>query len=135
MHNTTPHTSGFRNRQRGVGMIEVLITVLVLSVGLLGLAALQGISLQSNSVSYHRTQAVNLAHEVLDDIRANHLDPQSSTLDTAYWDNRAAATLPGGGINIAYDVANREATVTVTWFDDRRDEDSTDWSITIESTY
>lgn len=130
----TPVYSHLR-RQRGVGMIEVLITVLVLSVGLMGLAALQGVSLQSNSVSYNRTQAVNLAHEVLDDIRANHLDPQASTLNTAYWDNRAAGTLPGGGISITYDTANRQATVTVTWFDDRRDEDTTDWSITIESTY
>lgn len=119
---------------RGVGMIEVLLTVLVLSIGLMGLAALQGFSLQSNQTAYHRTQAVNLAHEIMDDIRANNLDPAASQLDTAYWDTRAASMLPDGDTTV--NIATDSATVTVSWLDDRNaDGADSNWSIVMTSTY
>src|SRR5690625_3848715 len=59
------------HRQKGMTLIEVLVAVLVLSVGLLGLAALQGISLQSNQNAYNRTQAVSFVYEAVDFARAN----------------------------------------------------------------
>ncbi len=55
----------------GFTLLEVLIALLVLSVGLLGLAALQLTSLQYNTGSYLRTQATFLAYDILDRMRAN----------------------------------------------------------------
>ena len=57
--------------QRGVGLIEVLVASVVLSIGLLGLAALQSRSLQNNQSSVQRTQAVLLSYFMLDAMRAN----------------------------------------------------------------
>lgn len=56
---------------RGFSLIEVLVALLVLSIGLLGLAALQTTSLQFNTGSYFRTQATFLAYDILDRMRAN----------------------------------------------------------------
>jgi type IV pilus assembly protein PilV len=51
-------------------MIEVMIAVLVLSLGLLGMAALQSISLRYNQSANYRTQATNLAYEFIDTARS-----------------------------------------------------------------
>jgi type IV pilus assembly protein PilV len=58
-------------RARGFSMLEVLVALLVLSVGLLGLAALQTMGLKFNTQSYQRTQAVLNAYDIIDRIRAN----------------------------------------------------------------
>lgn len=52
-------------------MIEVLIALVVLAVGLLGLALLQTTNLRYTQSANQRTQAVNLAAELIDTIRAN----------------------------------------------------------------
>jgi type IV pilus assembly protein PilV len=65
------HINSLANRQRGVGMLEILVSVLVLAIGLLGLAALQSIGMKYNYQSLQRTQAVMLAYELTDRIRAN----------------------------------------------------------------
>ncbi|MDH5631847.1 MAG: type IV pilus modification protein PilV [Gammaproteobacteria bacterium] len=57
--------------QSGFGMLEVLISILVLAIGLLGLAALQTVGLKYNYQSFQRTQAVILTYELTDKIRAN----------------------------------------------------------------
>src|SRR3989304_2881609 len=57
--------------QKGFSLIEVLVALLILSIGLLGLAALQTTSLQYNTGSYLRTQATFLAYDILDRMRAN----------------------------------------------------------------
>jgi len=56
---------------RGFTMLEVLVSLFILSFGLLGLAALQTVGLQYNRQSYQRTQAVIQAYDILDRIRAN----------------------------------------------------------------
>ena len=58
-------------RARGFSLLEVLIALLVLSIGLLGLAALQTVGLKFNTQSYQRTQAVLNAYDIIDRIRAN----------------------------------------------------------------
>ena len=58
-------------RAQGVSLIEVLIAVLVLSIGLLGVAALQAQALRNNQSSFQRTQAVMLSYFMLDAMRAN----------------------------------------------------------------
>lgn len=63
-----------RGRLRGEGgfsMIEVLIALVVLAVGLLGLALLQTVNLRYTKSAQQRTMAVNLASEMLDTMRTN----------------------------------------------------------------
>lgn len=59
--------------ERGLSLIEVLISVLVLGLGLLGLAMLQATNLRLAQSSNQRTVATNLASDLLDDIRSNRL--------------------------------------------------------------
>ena len=59
------------NRQRGFGLIEVLITLLVFSVGVLAVAGLQAISKKNNFDSLQRTTAASLAESIIASIRAN----------------------------------------------------------------
>ena len=54
-------------------MIELLVAVLVMGVGVLGIAALQMVSLQNNRAALVRADAVALAYDMMDRIRANPL--------------------------------------------------------------
>ncbi|HTV84377.1 MAG TPA: type IV pilus modification protein PilV [Dyella sp.] len=58
-------------RPRGVTLIEVLVAVLVCSVGLIGMAALLVTSARSNHAAYLRTQVSFLAQGMADRMRAN----------------------------------------------------------------
>lgn len=58
-------------RQQGVGLIEVLIAVLVLSIGFLGLAALQAKALQNNNSAMTRSMATIASYSILDAMRAD----------------------------------------------------------------
>ena len=60
-----------RRAQRGFTLIEILVTVVLISVGLLGIAALQLTTLRGNQESYVRSQANVLAGDILDRIRGN----------------------------------------------------------------
>ncbi len=57
--------------QSGVTLIEVLIAVLVSSVAVLGVAGLQMLGMQSNRAALLRTEAVHIAHDMLERMRAN----------------------------------------------------------------
>jgi len=58
-------------RQRGASLIEVLVAFLLLSIGLLGMSALQINALQNSHSSLQRSQATMLAHFMMDAMRAN----------------------------------------------------------------
>lgn len=58
-------------RSAGFSMIEVLIAVLILAIGLLGVAALQMASLDQGQESYFRSQATALADDLAGRIRSN----------------------------------------------------------------
>jgi type IV pilus assembly protein PilV len=64
---------GLRRSRRNVGfsMIELLVAVLVMGIGVLGVAALQLVSLQNNRAALVRAEAVTLAYDMMDRIRAN----------------------------------------------------------------
>lgn len=62
---------GLRRRQRGFTLIEVLVAILILAFGLLGFAMLQTMSVRFVQSSNYRTQATNLAYDLLDQMRAN----------------------------------------------------------------
>ena len=65
------HYSPKKGTQRGVSLIEILIAVLVLAVGLLGVAALQANALKTNQSAVARSQATMLGYLILDAMRAN----------------------------------------------------------------
>jgi len=65
---TAGHTG---NKQQGFTLLEVLIALLVLSIGLLGLAALQTTGLRSNEMASMRTTSTMLAYDISDRMRAN----------------------------------------------------------------
>jgi len=60
-------------RQAGLTLIEVLVAIVVLAVGLLGVAGLQLTALKNGQQSYTRSQASSLAYEIADRMRANRI--------------------------------------------------------------
>jgi len=66
-------TSMYRasRQQRGFTLLEVLIALLVLSIGLLGLAALQTTGLRSNQMASMRTLVSQFAYDITDRMRVN----------------------------------------------------------------
>ncbi len=63
-----------RRAQAGVGLLEVMISVLILGIGLLGIAAMQATALRNGQSSLERTQAVIQTYAALDLLRANRTD-------------------------------------------------------------
>jgi len=57
--------------QNGFTLVEVLISVLVISIGLLGMAGLQTTGIQQSHNSYLKTQASMLAYDMADRMRSN----------------------------------------------------------------
>jgi len=132
--------------QRGATLLEVLIAMLVISVGLLGMAALQLKSVAVNQGAYQRLQAVNLAYEIADSIainaaQANNGDyvlaladdePQVAVagsvanIDLRRWITAVATSLPDGDLIItaptvilgmAAASSAREHSITICWYD------------------
>ena len=80
------------SRQAGYLMIEVLITMFILAVGLLGVVGLQARAEQAETDSYQRTQALILAQDMADRISAN----RTVAFDTSASPYVVATTAPLG---------------------------------------
>lgn len=116
----------------GFSLLEVLVAIVVLSIGLLGLAGLQFSALRGNNQSYERSQAHILAGQIADAMRANRVaagagaftidtddDPvatvscapgpctrdQAALFALASWHDRLTAELPGGTARITCSTA------------------------------
>jgi len=86
-------------RQRGVGLVEVLVAVVVLAFGLLGIAAMQLTSLRNSQSALERSQAVAQTYAILDAMRAN----RSIAMIGGYNINKTC-TLPDPGNLVANDL-------------------------------
>lgn len=62
---------GSPRAEAGLTLIEVMVAVLVLAIGLLGIAGLQSAALANNLISYQYTQASTLAQALIERMRAN----------------------------------------------------------------
>ncbi len=60
-----------RRRDRGITLVEVMVTVAIISSTLMGMAALQVVALRSTNSSVYRTQAALLADDIADRMRGN----------------------------------------------------------------
>lgn len=60
-----------KNTQKGFTLVEILVSVLILAIGLLGLASLQLFSLQQNVSANNRSVATMKAFEIADKMMAN----------------------------------------------------------------
>lgn len=60
-----------RKHHKGFSLVEVLVALVVLSIGVLGVAALHATALKSNSSSYVRSQMTLAAYDLADRMRAN----------------------------------------------------------------
>ncbi|GAB2894295.1 type IV pilus modification protein PilV [Microbulbifer echini] len=67
--------------QRGATLIEILVSILVLAIGLLGLAATQMMSLKNGNGSHHRYMAALAAQEIIERMRANPVGFKSGDYD------------------------------------------------------
>lgn len=93
----------------GLTMIEVLVTLIILAVGLLGIAALQIVGLRSTGSSENRTQATLFANEIAERMRANISAVNSNQFSAVTQNtiNCAAAPAPfcsdnfNGGVAVA----------------------------------
>jgi type IV pilus assembly protein PilV len=128
-------------RQNGMTLIEALVALLVLSIGLLGVAALQVSSLRNNHNAHLRSQATALAYDYIDRMRANRVDamgeaydlaladasPSNPTairdIDVAAWLDGLATVLPAGDGAADYDPVTGIALVTITWSERANDVD------------
>lgn len=77
------------SKQNGFTLVEILVAMVVLSIGLLGLAGLQSAALQSNFSANARTQATIYANNLIDRMRANPSDAS----ETAYINANAVMSL------------------------------------------
>jgi type IV pilus assembly protein PilV len=68
------HLASRSANERGATLIEVLVTIVILTIGLLGAAALQARMHLAQAESYHRSHAVLLLQDMVDRISANRND-------------------------------------------------------------
>lgn len=69
-------------RESGISLIEVMVTVVIVSFGLLGIAGMLFSSVSAGQVSMQRSIASMLANEMADRIRSNYLAIQAGAFDT-----------------------------------------------------
>ena len=127
-------------RQSGMTLIETLVALLVLSIGLLGVAALQMTSLRNNHAAHTRSQATALAYDIADRMRANRTvavgggynialgavpgaPATLADIDILAWKNSLGAALPAGDGAITTDAAvtgdPNIVRITIRWDDSR----------------
>jgi type IV pilus assembly protein PilV len=137
-------TPTFRNLQSGTTLIEILITVVLVSVGLLGLAGLQLTSVQNSNSAGERFEATTLARDILERMRANRQQALNGLYNLDMDDAPAAAGLVGDDLDAWMDalgalpngdgsiaVVNGVVTIEVEWTDASDDNaaDTRDMSI------
>lgn len=87
------------NDQRGFSLIEALVAFLILSIGMLGIASLQVLSLKAGHTAGIRTVAVFKVEEILERIRNNPVLVASYVVDAAGTGTESGCNDYGGTLN------------------------------------
>ncbi len=131
-------------QQRGVSLLEVMISVLILGVGLLGIAAMQALALRGGQGSLESSQAVMQTTSIAEAMRANRLNAGSYAMamtctagsggslaqnDLAAWINALKRTIGTAGDTSTCGrieaLGNSRFRITVQWDDQRAGGSST----------
>jgi type IV pilus assembly protein PilV len=145
---TTPDTKHERG-QRGFALIEVLASLLILTVGLLSVAGLSINSLKASDTSAHRARAAREVIAISDAIRSNRqaaaddeFNVGSAPSDVPATSNAAIikavsewkaalGQIPGGEGAIAYDEARDTIVITASWNEARTGDASREYKLEI----
>lgn len=132
-------SNGFLSALAGSTLIEVLVSLLVLSFGMLGMAGVQAVSLRGNLAAYYRTMATTQSVDIVERMRANIVgvadgdyddaggaatancftaigcsSAQMAAQDIFDWSATVTATLPLGGSVICLDSTPTDGTPEAT---------------------
>jgi type IV pilus assembly protein PilV len=107
--------------QKGVMLLEALIGILIFSIGILALIAMQATAVSQVRDSKFRTEASMLANRMLGEmtlLRSTSTTGASTVISG--WKSSVASTLPNGNGTItetanALNAANKDITITITW--------------------
>lgn len=138
--------SGRVRTQRGATLLEVLIAVLVMAIGLLGIAAMQAVALRNSQGSMERTQAVIQSYSLLDAMRANVTAARAGAYnrgktcdapaaggqvetDLNLWIDALKVTVGGSACGAISCNASGVCTVTVFWDESRATAGDTEMNI------
>ena len=139
-----------RKHQSGFGLIEVLVSLLIVSVGLLGIASLQIVALKNVGSSMERSQAVIQTYSYMDILRANKDKATSSALDIATmtcdpenlaaslvdqrnWIDQLQKTVGPNACGQVDCLGGGKCTITVQWDDSRAQGGSTTQQLVTET--
>lgn len=115
------------NSQRGVLLLEVLVAILVFSIGILAIVGLQGIAVRTATDARYRSDAAFLAGELMSQIwtdpinvsQYNYLGAGPVPARLAGWVARVNSRLPGGVAPVVAYTANAQlgevVDITVSW--------------------
>jgi len=94
-----------KSKQQGSLLIEILITLMIMAVGLLGLASLQMISIKNINNSQFRTLATAYSYDMAERMRSNRTGVESDAYDAI----NGSETEPSCASCSASEVAQRDA--------------------------
>ncbi len=119
----------------GTSLIEVLVSLLILSGGMLGIAGVHAVSLRANQAAYYRTMATTLSTDMIERMRANKTGvdvdgyddvvgaatatcftaasctpAEMAAQDVLDWETQVAASLPSGTAVVCLDSSGNDGT-------------------------
>jgi type IV pilus assembly protein PilV len=86
----------YMKKMHGFTMIEVLISMFILAIGILGASALQLTSLNANTSAMYRTQAIFLANDIIDRMRRDPITARGTRYNSINTGTAATASGCGG---------------------------------------
>lgn len=108
--------------QRGVMLLEAMISILLFALGILAVVGLQTFSIRASSDSVYRSQASFLANQVIGEMWTDNKATLAANYATGgpkytTWKNMVVARLPGSDTNVPTITvgANNVVTVNVSW--------------------